>query len=174
VVGVDLSIDQLRVARSRTTLIVRTDAVRLPFRDGTFETAVSTFTHSDVPDFGALVREVVRILRPGGTFAYVGVHPCFVNHAAGWRAEGIVVGPGYAERGYVESSPVFREGGLRARVGEYHIGLDGLMSAFLIPELTLRRVKEIAGGFGLGPVAHDQLPGLIAISATKRTRPEVR
>jgi SAM-dependent methyltransferase len=168
VIGVDLSIDQLRVARSRTTLVVRTDAVRLPFGDETFETAVSTFTHSDVPDFTALVREVARVLRPGGTFAYVGVHPCFVNHAAEWRSEGIVVGPGYAQRGYVRSSPVFREGGLRARVGEYHIGLDGLMSAFLMPQLTLRRVQEIAGGFGPGPVAHHRLPGLIAISATKR------
>jgi len=37
------------------------------------------FAHTDVDDFAAVVREVARVLSPGGRFVYVGTHPCFVG-----------------------------------------------------------------------------------------------
>ena len=150
VIGDDemLSFDQLAVAATAKSRHVAVGAAeRLPFPDSTFETAVSTFTHTDVPDFGALVGDVARVLRHGGVFVYVGVHPVLVHHAAERRGDGILVKPDYAVRGRVESSPVFKEGGLRARVGEYHIGLDGILMAFVDAGLRLtwsRRSRAVS------------------------------
>jgi ubiquinone/menaquinone biosynthesis C-methylase UbiE len=42
------------------------DGQRLPFPDGSFDAALSTFTLCTIPDAGAALREVHRVLRPGG------------------------------------------------------------------------------------------------------------
>jgi SAM-dependent methyltransferase len=43
---------------------------------------VSEFTHTDVDDFAVLAAETRRVLRPGGRFVYVGLHPCFTGPLA--------------------------------------------------------------------------------------------
>ena len=77
--GVDASEDMLRRAEAKGVRVVRADATALPFESASFDAAVSIFTHTDVDDFAGLVREVVRVLRPGAPFVYIGVHPCFVG-----------------------------------------------------------------------------------------------
>jgi ubiquinone/menaquinone biosynthesis C-methylase UbiE len=42
------------------------DGQRLPFEDASFDAALSTFTLCTIPDAGAALREVRRVLRPGG------------------------------------------------------------------------------------------------------------
>jgi ubiquinone/menaquinone biosynthesis C-methylase UbiE len=74
VTGVDVSEDMLRRAREKGVETVQADATTLPFEDASFDAAVSVFTHTDVDDFSAVVREVARVLRPGAPFVYVGVH----------------------------------------------------------------------------------------------------
>ena len=58
---------------------------------------VSEFTHTDVDDFAVLAAETRRVLRPGGRFVYVGLHPCFTGPLAEQpRGDGTrVVHPGY-------------------------------------------------------------------------------
>jgi SAM-dependent methyltransferase len=46
-------------------------ADRLPFDDGRFDLVVSSFVLQLVPNRQAVYREVARVLRPGGTFAFV-------------------------------------------------------------------------------------------------------
>jgi SAM-dependent methyltransferase len=46
-------------------------ADELPFEDRAFDMAVSSFVLQLVPDRGAALREVHRVLRPAGTFAWV-------------------------------------------------------------------------------------------------------
>lgn len=46
-------------------------ADELPFGDGVFDLAVSSFVLQLVPDRGRAIREIRRVLRPGGTFAWV-------------------------------------------------------------------------------------------------------
>lgn len=170
-VGVDLSFEQLRIAAGRLPEIVEADGTRLPFADAVFPTVVSTFTHTDVPDFGLVMHEISRVLLPGGTFVYVGVHPCFVHFAAERRDDGILVHPGYGSHGHIDASPFFRPGGLRARVGEHHIGLDGLLMSIIDADLDLRIVEEIPGGYGIGATSAEQVPGLLAIAALKSLYP---
>ena len=62
-VGVDFSPAMLRRARGRRVL---GDALALPFPGGAFDAAVSAFALRDVSDQRAMLREMVRVTRPGG------------------------------------------------------------------------------------------------------------
>jgi SAM-dependent methyltransferase len=82
VVGVDLSWSQLahaRVLDQRTGVPVRTvqaDASRLPFADESFDVACSAFGAVPfIADSAGVMREVARVLRPGGRWVFSVVHP---------------------------------------------------------------------------------------------------
>jgi ubiquinone/menaquinone biosynthesis C-methylase UbiE len=100
VVGVDLSQDQLRVARSRAgdvAELIHADASELPFPEESFDAVYSTLTHTDVEDVPTMFREARRVLRPRGRIVYVGTHPCFAGPFS-WpdeQAGGRILEPGY-------------------------------------------------------------------------------
>jgi SAM-dependent methyltransferase len=56
---------------------VQTDALRIPYADGEFDfvTAVCVYHHVEPHDRLALTHEVVRVLRPGGTFCIIEHNP---------------------------------------------------------------------------------------------------
>lgn len=68
VLGVDLSLPMLgRLAeKSPGTPVVQGDATRLPFRDGSFGAAFAVHVLHLIPEWRAAVRELVRVVRPGG------------------------------------------------------------------------------------------------------------
>jgi SAM-dependent methyltransferase len=143
VVGVDVSADQLRLARERGCAVVRADAHALPFDDGSYDAAVSIFTHTDVEDFPQVVREIARVLRAGGAFVYLGVHPCFVGpHAFVHGRDVPELHPGYREPGWSDDAPGIWREGLRAKVGAVHLPLAAFLDAFLDAGLVLERVEE--------------------------------
>ena|SRR5215207_3935269 len=47
------------------------DGQPLPFGDHTFDAALSTWTLCTIPDAGAALREVRRVLKPGGTLHFI-------------------------------------------------------------------------------------------------------
>jgi SAM-dependent methyltransferase len=144
-VGVDISEDQLRLARERGVEVVWADAADLPFADASFDAAVSIWTHTDVEDFTLLLREVVRVLRPGSPFVYVGAHPCFVGpHSRFVEAEGMpVLHPGYWHTGRYTEAPGISPTGLRAKVGAVHLPLGLFIQSFLDAELRLEQFEEL-------------------------------
>jgi SAM-dependent methyltransferase len=147
-VGVDASADQLRVARHRPgslrTALVQADAAGLPFTGGALDLVVSEFTHSDVDDFAVLAAETRRVLRPGGRFVYVGLHPCFTGPLAGQpRGDGArVVHPGYRKAKWRSSGPGTVAGSLTTRVGFRHLPLADLLMSMLDAGLVLVHVEE--------------------------------
>jgi ubiquinone/menaquinone biosynthesis C-methylase UbiE len=72
-VGLDLVPAMLRRAREKSqrygipTALSVGDAMRLPFREGTFDRAVLHLILAVVPDSIAALREATRVVRPGGT-----------------------------------------------------------------------------------------------------------
>jgi len=155
-VGVDVSLGQLRHARHRLPLVAG-DAARLPIRSGCAGAVVATLIHTDVPDWQATVREAARTLRPGGRFAYVGVHPCFVGPFAQRAAQRLVVNPGYGDRRLTRTGPGMGEG-VRARVGVRHRTLADLLNPLAAAGLVIDRVEEFTSG---------AVPDLIGFRAVK-------
>jgi demethylmenaquinone methyltransferase/2-methoxy-6-polyprenyl-1,4-benzoquinol methylase len=74
VVGVDQSPEMLAVAREHLPAAVRlveASAESLPFDDSSFDGLTFTYLLRYVEDPGATLRELARVVRPGGTIAYL-------------------------------------------------------------------------------------------------------
>lgn len=144
VTGVDVSEEQLRLARRRGVDAVLGRAEELPFEDATFDAAVSMWTHTDLDDVPGALRELVRVLRPGAPLVYLGVHPCFVGpHSLFVAAEGVpMLHPGYRVTGRYSEAPGISPAGLRARVGATHTPLGIFVQAFLDAGLVLEHLEE--------------------------------
>ncbi len=74
--AIDLSSNMLRVAKNNAVefgvkdrlFFIRADAKRLPFKDHSFEMVYSHNMMHHIPDPRAMIEEMVRVLKPGGTF----------------------------------------------------------------------------------------------------------
>jgi demethylmenaquinone methyltransferase/2-methoxy-6-polyprenyl-1,4-benzoquinol methylase len=116
VVGLDQSTEMLAVARRRLPAqveLVEGDADHLPFPDASFAALTFTYLMRYVDDPGATLRELTRVVRPGGTVAglefgvppnpaarglwrlYVGVGLPLAGRliSPGWRDVGDFLGP---------------------------------------------------------------------------------
>jgi SAM-dependent methyltransferase len=146
VTGVDVSEDMLRRARAKGVHAVQADASSLPFEDESFDAVVSVFTTTDVDDLGAVLREIVRVLRPDAPLVCLAAHPCFVGPHAKYDPESGIpeLHPGWYRRlgRYSESPGVWRESGVRMRVGATHLPLGLFLQTFVDAGLRLERVEE--------------------------------
>jgi demethylmenaquinone methyltransferase/2-methoxy-6-polyprenyl-1,4-benzoquinol methylase len=110
VVGVDQSPEMLAEARRRANgdfELVEASADALPFADGEFDALTFTYLLRYVDDPAATLRELARVVRPGGTIAGLefGVprplwRPFWELYVrAGLPAAGAVIGHGWREAG---------------------------------------------------------------------------
>lgn len=147
VTAIDLSEDQLRLARDRageSVELLQGDAAHLPFDDDLFDLVFSAFTHTDMESFPAVVAEGVRVLRPDGRFVYLGPHPCFVGpHSRFVQARGVPeLQLGYGDRGWYTDAPGLSPTGLRAKVGAMHLMLGDLLQTFIGAGLRIDAFEE--------------------------------
>jgi SAM-dependent methyltransferase len=152
--GTDLSLGQLRHAAHRMP-VARADAGRAPLRPGSVPAAVSMCCHTDVDDYGELCRAVAATLAPGGRFAHVGVHPCFVGGFADRSdPERTVISPGYWRR--ERTFEGWSQSGVRVRVGAVHLPLGDLIGAITAAGLVVDAVVEVGAPIPdvLGVAAH--------------------
>ena len=88
VVGVDVSPTLVAAARASAPemeLLVA-NAAALPFDDASFDQVVSFMCLQDVDDFEGAVREIARVLEPGGVACLAVVHP--INSAGRFEKHG--------------------------------------------------------------------------------------
>lgn len=64
--GFDITPDAMRRARTAGRPLVRADLEHIPFRSGIFDLVTSFDVVQSVPDDRAAVREIARVLKPGG------------------------------------------------------------------------------------------------------------
>jgi len=99
---------------------VQGDALRLPFPDGAFDRVIAAEVLEHIPDDASAMRELARVLRPGGTMAVT--VPRFGPEAVNWALSNEYHEvPGGHVRIYRRSTLVERLGrvGLRVR-GSHH------------------------------------------------------
>jgi SAM-dependent methyltransferase len=145
VVGVDISATQVELAHGRGCEVVLGSAESLPFEDASFAAVVSLWTHTDVDDWAAAVREMRRVLQPAGRLVYVGVHPCFVGpHSLFVEGKGVpeLHAGWYRRQGRYEQAPGISPTGLRARVGATHLPLAEFLQSFVDAGFRLEHVEE--------------------------------
>ncbi|MCF7821137.1 MAG: class I SAM-dependent methyltransferase [Mariprofundaceae bacterium] len=65
-IGVDLNSERLILAAERGLSVALANGEQLPFADASFETVVSMEVLEHVPDMNGMIREIKRVLKPGG------------------------------------------------------------------------------------------------------------
>lgn len=146
VTGLDISRHQLDIAtrEERVHRAILADASRMPLENNLYDIATSIFTHTDFDDWPGTVKEIHRVLKPGGYFVYVGAHPCFfgghIVHNNKLVSE--VRHKYYRKTDRVYDAPGFSKNGLRERVGERHHTLESLLSGFLDAGFIIQQVLE--------------------------------
>ncbi len=167
--GVDLSERQLEHGRRLdvgTGLAVPSacaTATALPFLDDTFDLVFSSFGALQfVADGEAMLAEVTRVLRPGGTFAFSITHPIRWSMPDDPGPDGLIVSSSYWDRTpYVEEDD---DG--RARYVEHHRTLGDWVQLLAAAGLRITALHEpqwpeghdrIWGGWG--PLRGRLIPG---------------
>ena len=80
VVGVDGSSSQIEIARSKYSKLEFVEAdltKKFPFKNSSFEKAISRFLLMLIPNTYRFAKETARILKPGGKFIFTITHPFY-------------------------------------------------------------------------------------------------
>jgi len=64
--GIDLVLSSLQKGKETIPRSLQADAKKLPFSDNSFDSVVSTDVLEHIPDATSVVREIRRVLKPGG------------------------------------------------------------------------------------------------------------
>ncbi len=147
-VGVDISSAMLGYAKPRLP-VVQGDAASLPFATGSVPAVVSVMTHTDMPDYDSTLREIYRVLEPGGVLVHIGVHPCFCGGFADASdpATGVIIKPGYLDNSWTRDS--WTNEGIRDKLGASHFPLAALLNMFAANGF---RFEEFAEGAAPTPI----------------------
>ncbi|MCW2665441.1 MAG: methyltransferase type 11 [Frankiales bacterium] len=139
--GGQLAQSRVLDARSgvRVDRLVQADAQALPFRDATFDVVLSAFGAVPfVADSAGVMREVARVLRPGGRWVFSVTHPLRWVFADDPGPAGLVVRQPYFDRTpYVEVD----DGGSATYV-EHHRTLGDRVRELVAAGLVLHDVIE--------------------------------
>ena len=155
VVGVDASAAMIELARTHDSppglSYVQDDAQRLTrFDDAGFDGVTCQLGLMDIPDLDATLASVHRVLRPGGWFAIVIGHPCFL--APGALTAMVAGRPAVTVTGYFDERfwRSTNPNGVR-RAGNHHRTVSTYLNALVRSGFRLEAVDEPIAGPLLAP-----------------------
>lgn len=143
--GTDASSAMIDLARSHGggVAYVVDDAQTLStFADASIDGVTCQLGLMDIPDLGAVLAAVQRVLRPGGWFAFVIGHPCFLAPGAhpttGPDGRPAVLVPEYLDERFWRST---NPNGVR-RAGSHHRTVGTYLNALVAAGFALEEVVE--------------------------------
>jgi SAM-dependent methyltransferase len=138
--GIDPTPGMVAAARERASGdVVRAMAEKIPFGDGRFDLVVSYVTLVDIPGYREAIREMARVLSPGGHLIVANLS--FVTASEGWaRGEDGKRLYHRVDRYVEEWSRVFEWSGIS--IVNWHRPLGAYMRAYLECGLLLREFLE--------------------------------
>lgn len=178
----DISARQLATVRALATQrgtkirFVRGDMRDLSrFRKGEFDLVYHHHSLVFVPDPARVIREVARVLAPGGTYVFSTMHPVTLRMYETWTGTGW----GFKQR-YFEDGPIpvkdatweFDEVKVSAPTLEYGHRIGDLVNACVRAKLVIDGLWEWSPGYAGGPAGSEDelersLPAFIAIRARR-------
>lgn len=139
ITGIDLSWAMIGIARARLdahTLVCRGDGTRLPYPQGAFDMVLATLVlhEMDPAVRAAVLKEMVRVLRPQGTIGIIDYHPQPRRSLKGILARGFirVIERAAGRRHYTNFRHFIHTGGIPAMAGRH--------------ALQIQRRKRVSGG----------------------------
>jgi ubiquinone/menaquinone biosynthesis C-methylase UbiE len=146
VVGVDVAPSMVAAAREADPdgEYLVASAMDLPFEDGSADLAVAFMVLMDLDDMPAALREIARVLEPGGRFVAPVVHP--LNSAGvfsprdGDESAAFVIQSYRETRRYDDS---FDRNGIQMTFHSIHFTLEDYSLAFEDAGLQIARVREL-------------------------------
>jgi SAM-dependent methyltransferase len=175
VIGIDASATLVRLAgdADARSCYLRADAAALPFVDECFDLAVAYNSLMDVDDMDGSVREVARVLRPGGALCACVTHP-LADAGRFESREGdapfIIEGSYLGDRRWFDN--VAELDGLRMHFKGWAYPLEGYFGALEKAGLLIQAVREPAldtstAGQAPGDVRWRRIPSFLFWRAIK-------
>jgi len=144
VLGVDASPSLIAAARSADSSIdvVRADASALPLADACADLAIAFMSLQDIDAMPATVREIARVVRPGGRFCMAIVHPL---NSAGRFTSLAPDAPFVIQGSYLDpftSSDAIERDGLSMNFHSAHRPLQSYFEALEVAGFLIERLRE--------------------------------
>lgn len=145
VIGLDASPTMIAAARELDPggEYVVADAAKLPFADGHADLVVAFMSLMDVDDMPAAVRELARVLEPGGRLALAVVHPINSAHEVdrGHPEGRLVLTDDYFDRR--RYSDTIERDGVRMTFESRHLTLEDYFDALLAAGFRVEALREV-------------------------------
>jgi len=176
VVGIDPTWNCVSVAARRGggPAFARAGAARLPFADGSFDTALACLVFEHIDEVDEAIAEVARVLEPGGRFLFFLNHPILQTPGSVWVDDHLVDPPEqYWRLGpYLDEAETIEQVELGVWIRFVHRPLSRYVNALAANGLHIESMREPAppAGFlarGIGYEASAAFPRLLFLRLRK-------
>jgi len=128
--------------------VLRADATALPVSDAAVDLVVAFMSLHDMDDMAGAVREIGRVLRPGGRLCFAVVHP--LNEAGSFAtdaldAEFVIAGDYFARR---RTTWAQEKNGMRMTFEAMHRPIGDYFAALAAAGLRTEALREVRAGGG--------------------------
>lgn len=175
-VGIDPTWEQISEAARRSRggcSFLRADALRIPFRDASFDSVVACLVFEHIVDFEGAISEISRVLEPGGKFLLFLNHPLMQTPGSGW-IDDHVIGEQYWRIGnYLAQDRTVEEVEKDVFIPFVHRPLSMYLNALAHQSLTLVNMDEPPpppGFLDKAPEYHEAafIPRLLFLTLVKK------